>query len=514
MKVRNFAAGAVILMLAALIARVIGFVYRIYLSNLIGAEGMGLFQLISPVYSLVILTLTSGISIAVSKMVAFEVAKNNPVNPGKITHMALVIIVAAGAASSLLIIANLDFISNKLLGDPRTYLSLFALVPCIPFIAAASALKGYFYGIQDVVPTAISQIAEQVARMALLYFTASVILKLGLEYACALATVGMAVGEIVNASILAIMYAVRRKKERRTIAGTAAPRPRICRRKISILKEMFRISIPVSANRFITSAMAAAEMILIPARLLAGGMDYRLSMETFGKLMGMAMPLIYFPSVVTSSLAVTLVPAISEALSLNNRKLAASRISKSIQISFLIGFLFMIIFLSFPNGIGNLFYGKENIGDILYILSFSCIFIYLQQTLTGIMNGLGKQGIALRNSLIGYVIRIAAVYFFVPLYGIGAYIASLIISALIVCALNMITAVRITGLKFNAVNWIVKPGIAGLLAFLSSKFINSLVFGIFSSYSLSIISGVFIMSIIFIGTAYLIRTPFNIRIQK
>ncbi len=512
MKVRNFAAGAVILTLAALIARIIGFVYRIYLSNLIGAEGMGLFQLIFPVYSLVILTLTSGISVAVSKMVAFEVAKRNLINPGKIIHMALIIIVAAGAASSLLIIVNLDFISNKLLGDPRTYLSLFALVPCIPFIAAASALKGYFYGIQDVIPTAFSQIAEQVARVALLYFTATVILKLGLEYACALATVGMAIGEIVNASILAIMYAIRRKKDRRAFAKTADIR--VCRRKISILKEMIRISVPVSANRFITSAMAAVEMILIPARLLAGGMDYKISMETFGKLMGMAMPLIYFPSVVTSSLAVTLVPAISEALSLNNRKLVASRISKSIQISLLIGFLFTIIFMSFPNGIGNLFYGKENIGDILYILSFSCIFIYLQQTLTGIMNGLGKQGIALRNSLIGYVMRIAAVFFFVPLYGVGAYIASLIISALIVCALNMITTVRITGLKFNVVNWVIKPGIAGLLSFFSVRYINSLVFGIFSSYTLSIISGVSFMTIIFIGSAYLIGTPINLKIQK
>jgi len=125
---------------------------------------------------------------------------------------------------------------------------------------------------------------------------------------------------------------------------------------------------------------------------------------------------------VTSSLAVTLVPAISEALSLDNRRLMASRISKSIQVSFIIGFLFTVIFVMFPDSIGNMIYKKENIGSLLRMLAFSCTFLYLQQTLTGILNGLGKQGISLRNSVIGYSIRIAAVYFLIPVYGIDAYI--------------------------------------------------------------------------------------------
>jgi len=507
---RNFAAGAIILTFAALIARVIGFVYRIYLSNLIGAEGIGLFQLISPVYALVILTLTSGISVAVSKMVASETARKNQLNPGEITLIALLVVITAGAAASLLILLNLHGIANSLLGDSRTYLSVLVLIPCIPIVAAASALKGYFYGMQNVMPPAISQIIEQFVRIALLFAAGPMLFKLGLEYACALATVCMAAGEVSNMLFLALLFAVKRKRRKKAdnmLKGQA-------RRKISIIRELIRISTPISINRFITSAMSAVEVILIPARLLAGGMDAKLSMELFGKLSGMAMPLIYFPSVVTSSLAVTLVPAISEALSLDNRRLMASRISKSIQVSFIIGFLFTVIFVMFPDSIGNMIYKKENIGSLLRMLAFSCTFLYLQQTLTGILNGLGKQGISLRNSVIGYSIRIAAVYFLIPVYGIDAYIFSIIFSTFAVCLLNLTATVKFTGMKPDIAGWLLKPALAGALVIYTGKYVQILVDSLFTGYTAGVLINVALSSFIFLGLGYLTGIPMDTGLRR
>src|SRR5690554_4234768 len=159
---KSFVGSAIVLMIAGLIVRVLGFIYRIYLSNLIGAEGMGIFQLISPVYSLIILTLSSGISIAVSKMVAEQTAKNNHANLPRITYCALAVVATAGLMVSIGILIFIDPIVNIILKDSRTYYSLILLLPCIPVIAAASAVKGYYYGVQDVVPTACSQIVEQV----------------------------------------------------------------------------------------------------------------------------------------------------------------------------------------------------------------------------------------------------------------------------------------------------------------------------------------------------------------
>lgn len=464
---KSFVSGAIILMMSGFIVRILGFIYRIYLSNLIGAEGMGLFQLIFPVYSLVILTLTSGISIAVSKMVAEEHAKNHIINLRRITFCAAGMVISAGIAVSVFMFLYIDFISNIILKDSRTYYSLMFLIPTIPIIAAASALKGYFYGIQEVIPTALSQIAEQIVRIGLVMAMAGYFADAGLEYACALATIGMALGEIGNLAVLFIVYRMKKKKDQTTKSKFGFIRKRF------IIKELLKTSLPVSFNRFITSIMSAIEAILIPRRFVAGGMEYQHSMEEFGKLTGMAMPLIFFPSLVTSSLATTLVPAISEAASLKNFRTVNYRISKSIQFTFILGFIFTAIFLRFPNEIGNLVYKKEKIGEIFYLLSFTSIFLYLQQTLLGTLNGLGKQGISLRNSIIGYVIRISFVYFCIPLYGTKGYVCGLVISSACVCGLNLHTVVKTTGMTLDIRNWIFKPGLVGAIMFFIGKYVYS-----------------------------------------
>lgn len=466
---KSFVSGAIILMIAGFIVRILGFFYRIYLSNLIGSEGMGLFQLIAPVYTLVILTLTSGISIAVSKMVAEEYARNHIVNLRRITSCAMFVVVAVGLIVSVFMYVELDFICNVILKDIRTRYSMMFLIPCIPVIAAASALKGYFYGIQDVVPTAFSQIAEQIVRIGLVMLTAGYFVNLGLDYACALATVGMAFGEISNLIVLIIIYNRRKRKIPELKCRDGFIRKRV------IFKEIMNISIPVSANRFITSIMGAVEVILIPRMLLAGGMDYRSSIQMYGKLTGMAMPLIFFPCLVTTSLATTLVPAISEAISLKNFRTVNYRISKSIQITFILGFIFTGIFMAYPNEIGDAVYRNENVGQLLYLLSFTCVFIYLQQTLLGILNGLGKQAIYLRNSVIGYIIRICFVYFCIPVYGIQSYVLGIIISSACVCILNLITVVKTTGMTVDLRNWIVKPGMVGVFMIFTGRYIYSFI---------------------------------------
>ena len=462
---KSFFGGAVILMAAGFVVRILGFVYRIYLSNLIGAEGMGLFQLISPVYSLVILTLTAGVSIAVSKMVAEELAQKHYVNLKRITKCSLLLITGASIVVSTVMYIYINFIVNNILKDERTYYAMLLLIPCIPFVAASSALKGYFYGIQDVTPTAISQIVEQIIRIGLVMGMATYFLGIGLEYACALATVAMAIGEMFNFGVLLIIYRFRRNKTKVSNSGLM--------RKRTILSKLVRLSIPISFSRFISSIMGSIEVILIPRRLLAGGLNYQQSLQEFGRFTGMAMPLLWFPSLVTSSLATTLVPAISEALSLKNYKTVNYRISKSVQLTSILGFISAAIFMSYPNEIGAILYKNENIGGMLYSLSYTCIFLYLQQTLLGILNGMDKQGIALRNSVIGSSIRIAFVYYCVPPFGIRGYVWGYAVSGMLVCILNLTTVIKATGLTLDFRNWLIKPGIVCLFMIFAGKYIYS-----------------------------------------
>jgi stage V sporulation protein B len=126
-------------------------------------------------------------------------------------------------------------------------------------------------------------------------------------------------------------------------------------------------------------------------------------------------------------------------------------------------------------------YRKENIGEVLYLLSFTSVFIYLQQTLLGIMNGLGKQGICLRNSMVGYVIRIAFVIYLIPVYGIKGYIVGMVVSSAVVCALNLGTVVKTTGMILDIRNWLIKPGIIGVIMFVIGRY----VFYFFTIFKLS-----------------------------
>ncbi len=465
---KSLVIGTLTLMGSAFIVRVLGFYYRIYLANLIGAEGMGLFQLIFPLYSLIILTLTSGISIAVSRMVAAESANHRFINLKRITSCALTLVVSAGMVVSLCCFLYIDFLANVILKDARTYSSLMLLIPCIPVIAAASALKGYFYGMQSIVPTAVSQIIEQVVRIGLVMALAGWFINAGLSYACAVATFGMALGEIANLTVLYIVYRFKNNRiDSYKLSKAGGMRKRV------IFKELVITSLPVSFNRFIISAMFAVETILIPARLSAGGISHQQSLEVFGRLTGMAMPLLFFPSIVTSALATTLIPAISEATSLKNFRSANYMISKSIRLTLIMGLIATGIFISYPYEIGNMIYREQNIGGMLYTLSFTCIFIYLQQTLLGILNGLGKQGVSLVNSLTGYIIRIGFVYFCIPLYGISGYVSGIIISSALICILNLYTVIKTTGIMLDFRNWILKPGLVGALMVFSAKYIYS-----------------------------------------
>ncbi len=460
---KSFASGAVILTLAGLAARMLGFVYRVYLSNLIGAEGMGLYELVIPVYTAIVLTITSGITIAVSKMVAEKNARSDTAGSGRVTVCAIWLSAAAGMLVSVVIAMNADNFAVKILGDDRTSGVLTVLAPCLPGVVAASALKGYFYGMQRVVPTAVSQIAEQAVKFLILVLAAGAIIENGAGYACTIAVFATAAGEILNMLILLGVFRMRRRKEG---GRSSFPSPRF-----AIMKALLKVAVPISANRLIISSLAAAEYILIPVMLAYGGMDEKSSMEVFGRLTGMALPLVMFPSIVTNSIATTLVPALSESAALKRYTALNRQISKSIQVTFVLGIVFTSLLICFPDEIGSLVYSQEKIGDLLFMLSFSCVFIYLQQTLTGVLNGLGKQGILLRNTVIGSVIRIAVICILMPVFGIRSYIIGFTASLLLTECLDLIEINRMTGLVIDLREWLVKPGLAGILMIAAGRYI-------------------------------------------
>lgn len=441
--------GAFKLTVAGLVVRLMGFANRIFMSNLIGAEGMGLYQLAFPVYSLIILTLTSGVSVTVSWLVARYKAAGQLSECKRCAKAGFAVLLISGSICAVLMAAFAKPLAVYVLGDERTALSIALLAPCIPIVASASALKGYFYGMAKVTPTAVSQIVEQVVRIGFVFLFSTAIAGQNLANACAILTLSSAVGEMANLLVVAIAFTSEEKK--RPERNPAAFK--------EDTKTIIKSSLPVSAGRFITSMIGSAEAIMLPSCFLKGGLDYSASLSMLGRLSGMAMPLITFPSVVTSAMATTLVPAVSSAVSVNNMKLARERISKSITLSTTMGFLFFAVFFTFGDAIGDLLYQGENVGVLLREMSVFCVLLYLQQTLSGILHGLDRQKEALVSTLVGSVVRLATIWFAVPVWGVDGYIVGMLAGTALSCTINFVCVTKFTGIPLRPLKWFVMPAL-------------------------------------------------------
>ena len=221
---------------------------------------MGLYQLVLPVYNLVLLGLTAGVGIAVSRLVAEETARGNHKNAARVAFFSGSVVFVAATAVVTALYINLDFVVNILIGDIRTKSALLWILPSIPLVAAITALKGYFYGKQEVVPNAVSQVIEQVTKLVVVYMIAQVFAYGDMERKCLFATIGMVTGEIANVLVVYIAFQFRR--------GKKATKPdEVLIRKREIGRSILRISMPITANRLILSLLGTVEFLWIPQRL-------------------------------------------------------------------------------------------------------------------------------------------------------------------------------------------------------------------------------------------------------
>lgn len=481
MSKKSLVAGTLILTIASFITRLLGFGFRIYQSKVMGAEGMGLYQLLFPIYMLLWAASSAGIALAISKMVAAEVSRNQEGNAIRILRVSLYISIPLSFALSALLYIFAPLIATYYIHEPVTELSLRILATCIPFMSTACCLRGYFQGRQQMSITALAQIVEQVARMLAIYLLAGLFIPKGLEYICALGVIGMCAGEVFSFIMSYIAYRLKKRTLRinkTTISNRMA------------FNKLLALSIPVTANRFLTSGLQSFENILIPITLGSFGLSSSDALGLYGKFSGMALPLLMFPSMVTSSLATALVPAISEAVAMKKKQVLQRTLSTSIQFSCLIGFGAASLFLCLSKEIALACYGLEDVGQLLEWLAIICPFLYLQNILTGAMNGLGLQKQTFKTNIMGSIICIATIILIIPKRGIiGFVLAMLLQSGFVSCDL-LWHVLRNIELPVDVVNWVIRPIIAAVgcafLTTLMNKLCFSISFGIIISTILSI----------------------------
>lgn len=447
--------GTLILTGAGLITRIIGFFNRIYLSRIIGPEEMGIYQLIFPVYMVAFALCCHGMELALSQMVAefFAKQKQNMIKPLIFTAFFLSISLASLLAFCIWNYA--DLISIHVLNEQSCAICLRIMAPILPFTALRCCMQGYYIGLKKTAIPALGQLIEQITRVGAIWlistyyiisentaYGASFIISNGNEFGASLATIGMIAGEICGTLFTFICYEVETRKWTGTCSKTVSNKygnthskqyghMRGSASKLShhaLGAALLKRAIPLTGNKLSLTLMSSLEAVLIPFMLTYYYQNKSLALSMYGVLTGMALPFIMFPSTITNSLSVMLLPAISEANALHNEKQIKHTIEKTVKLCLTLGFTALVFFFFFGKGLGILVFHNESAGDFLFILSFLCPFLYLSSSGTSILNGLGRMKNAFFYNLIGLLIRILFIVGAVPLMGIQGYLIGLLVA--------------------------------------------------------------------------------------
>lgn len=457
---RTFVYGAAILFAANLLNRIIGFIYQYLIMTHIGGEAYGLFHMVFPIYMMALVLTTAGVPIAISKMVAEAISLNRLARAQHIFRLALTFLTLSGGLVALSLYFISPYLAHRLFPDPRVLNIFLVCTPAIFVVSISSAFRGYFQGVQNMVPTALSQICEQAVRVLVGFSSALILAPRGAEWAAIGLALGMLAGEIMGLIIIFILYTLKKIKP-----SQAEPPAQ----SAHIFKELFSLSSPVTAGRLIATGLSSLDAVLIPQRLQVAGYTAREATTLFGQLGGSAFTLLSFPSVFTFALATSLVPSISEASAQNQYQIVKMRSSEAIRLTLLIGIPCLLILFYFATPL-TAFFKSESIAPILRILALGGIFSYLQQTTTGILQGLGKFYLPVINSIISGLLRIPLLYYLTaqPTWGLSGTAVSYVLGYLIMALLNMGALIRYTGMMIDLPRFILQPlsaGIAMMLLF-------------------------------------------------
>lgn len=439
--------GTAILTCAGITSRLIGFFYRIFLSRTIGAQGLGIYQMIFPVYAFCLSTVAAGIQSALSRCCAAALSEENPRKGWAFFLSGSGLSLGLSLIVSFFLYTRAPWISLHILHEIRCCKLLRLLAFSLPLCSIHTCIHAWYFSIRRTTVPAISQLLEQFARVGASYVIYLIFLERNLTPTPVLAVGGMLFGELAACCFCVICLAFQKPSHK----ATADFRIRSC------LWEILTLSVPLTLNRMLVNLLQSTETILIPGKLEASGLSNAQSLSLYGALTGMALPFILFPSAITSALSTMLLPTIAGQQAAGKEKSIIRSTEQTIQYCLWLGFLSGGIFFFFGKELANLFYRNQDAGIFLQILSFLCPFLYLTATLTGILNGLGHTVLCLIQNLAGLGIRILFVYFAIPRIGIRGYLFGLLLSQLVITALNLIFLHKNVKFRFPAVKWIVLP---------------------------------------------------------
>ena len=556
----SFVKGAGILAISGLLVKFIGAVFRIPLTNIIGTEGIGLYQLAYPIYAFLLVASTSGLPVAISKMVSEEIALGNHYGAYRIFRISLRLLTILGIVTSIVLLAGSGLIS-RLQNNPKSIYALRAISPALFFVSVMSAYRGYFQGMHMMTPTALSQIIEQLGKLIIGLSLAYLWIPKGPEFAAAGAILGVTLSEV--AALVFMLGVYRNKKAAIIKRARATYKTRYQEHSRVIIRRIIEIAVPVTIGASIMPLVNLADQIIVINRLqpiIDGVSNIPYSLEDFGKfvvekggklvpgltmenapilmpelyeeftkklatslygiLSGAVNTLINFPAVLTIALAMSLVPAISESFALRDRRGVAEKTTMGIRLTLLIGVPAAVGLAVLARPILRLLYGSMEEWELahatilLVTLSIGVIFLTLIQSLTAMLQGVGKPEVPVKNLFIGAIFKVVVTYALagMPQWNIrGAAMGTVVCYG--IAAFYFAAVLRYNGIEFSFKNFILKPiisvGVMGIIVY----YIYGFAFARLGSNSValltSILAGIIIYTIMLFVTGSVTKEDFD-----
>lgn len=393
---------------AGIVVKIIGSLNWIFVSRVLGGEGIGLYQMAFPIYLLALSVSTAGVPVAISIITAEKVAIKDILGAKRIFRISLLLMAVTGAVFSLATYFGAGLlIEYRFIRDPRAYYSVAALAPAIFFVTILASSRGYLQGWQRMTPTAVSQIAEQILRVITMILFANLLLPRGLEFAAAGASLGAFAGAVAGLIVL-VYYHIKLERdiERQYSDHLVAVPKEMQESSWKIIKRIFTLALPVSATSVMLPVVANLDLMIVPARLEVAGYSVAQATELFGYLTGMAVPLINLATILTASLAVSIVPAISEAKALGDKVRSFQQAAAAMRISNMISFPAFVIIFVLDTQISELIYSAAGAGPTVRVLSTSIVLLGIHQVTTGVLQGLGHTSIPMINMIIAAIAKV------------------------------------------------------------------------------------------------------------
>ncbi|MBE6040438.1 MAG: polysaccharide biosynthesis protein [Clostridiales bacterium] len=499
--------GAAILAVAGIVSKVFGAVFRIPLTNMIGAEGQSYYSAAYPVYQLFTVIATAGFPVAISRMVSERIAKGDYINAHKAYKLALKVSAVLGIVSFAIMFIGAGAIA-RFYKNPGAEASMRAVSFALLFLPFLASLRGYYQGRQEMRPTALTEVVEQMARVSVGLSLAFVFYKTSLENAAAGATFGASAGAIVALLVMTIIYRSDRGRRKELVKQSALKKETDKER----LRELLIFVVPITIGSSIMPIMFNIDAAIVMRRLLATGWSYAQAKTLYGLMGGYADPIVGMPFVFVDAICISMMPAVTTAFTLKNKTELDNHIRTGLKTMMIITYPCAVGLIVLANPILSMLYPRKldeaaMAVPTLQILAVSIVTLAIMRAFSTSLQGIGKMMLPVWNLFLGAVMKTITSYVLVGIPALnikGAAIGS-VIAYVTAGLLNWMALRKYAGVSLDVKGVFITPLTASVIMGIGAFASYKLIFMITSSNALSTLLSILIAVVIYFVAVFKIR---------